>query len=421
MLDSALRDGAGDVFGVLGISRDITERMHAEADQARLQSELQQAQKMEALGQLTGGIAHDFNNILGIMLGYTELAVSHGVRSGQAQLVGYLKHVEKAGGRAKELVAQMLAFSRSEARDDKSLQLQPLIEEDLKMLFATLPAGIRVNTQFEADLPPVIMEPVQLNQLLMNLCTNARDAMEGQGSLTIRLGWARGLDTECAACRKPIKGDWIELSVTDSGSGIEPEELERIFDPFYTTKEVGKGTGMGLSVIHGIVRSHGGHILVATQPDKGTGFRLLFPPVVEETPDAPAADPSSEELPHGHGEQVLVLDDEPDLGRFLGDLLESYGYRATVLTNSQEALERFKENPGEFDLLITDQTMPGMSGVELVKTLRQVHPELPVILNTGFSEDIDTDYAARLGIRYLEKPVRSERLIQAVGELLKPV
>ncbi len=419
VVKTPLRDTAGEVVGVLGIFWDITDHKQAEIEQFRLQRELQQSQKMEALGQLTGGIAHDFNNILGIILGYTELALNRCVHDGQDKLAGYLRHVEKAGGRAKELVAQMLTFSRSEAREDKPLQLQPLVEEDLKMLRSTLPAGIEIQTEIEEGLPDVLMDQTQLNQLLMNLCTNARDAMEGQGTLTILLGWAREMDTLCAACGKPIEGDWIELFVTDTGSGIKPNVLEHIFNPFYTTKDVGKGTGMGLSVIHGIVRSLGGHILVATQPGKGTSFRLLFPPVVEETPDAPEANPSSEELPHGHGEQVLVLDDEPDLSRFVGDLLASYGYRTTVLCNSQEALERFKENPDKFDLLITDQTMPGMSGVELVKTLRITHPELPVILNTGFSEDIDSESAVRLNIRYLEKPIRSERLLQVVGELLQ--
>ncbi len=404
---------------ILAIARDITARKQAEVEQARLQRELQQAQKMEALGQLTGGIAHDFNNILGIIMGNTELALSYCVSDGQSKLTRYLERIEKSGKRAKNLVAQMMAFSRSEASGEKPLQLQPLVKGDIKMLCSTLPTSIEIQTVIEEGLPDVLMDQTQLNQILMNLCINARDAMEGKGSLTIRLGWARELDTECATCHKQLEGDWVELSATDTGSGIRPEVLKYIFDPFYTTKEVGKGTGMGMAVIHGIMRSHGGHILVETELGKGATFRLLFPPVVEETTETPGADQSTAELPQGHREQILVVDDEPDLAEFIGDLLESYGYRAMVLTSSKKALELFQEKPDEFALVITDQTMPGITGVALVKAICKVRPDIPVILNTGFSEDIDAELAARMGIRYLEKPVRAKRLIQVAGELLR--
>ncbi len=212
----------------------------------------------------------------------------------------------------------------------------------------------------------------------------------------------------------------MELSVTDTGSGVPPDVLERIFDPFYTTKEVGKGTGMGLSVTHSIVHNHGGHVLVKTEPGKGTTFRLLFPPVVEETAETQKAVLTSVDLPRGQGEHVLVVDDEPDLGEFIGDLLEHYGYRSKVLTSSKKALELFKGKPNEFALVVTDQTMPGITGKVLVKNLREISPTLPVILCTGFSDDIDAEDADRMGVHYLEKPVRAKSLIQAVGELLKP-
>ncbi|MCP4044004.1 MAG: response regulator [Gammaproteobacteria bacterium] len=397
---------------------DITERKEAETEQARLQRELQQAQKMEALGQLTGGIAHDFNNILGIILGNNELALKYCTPSGQTKLARHLNNIHKAGNRAAALVSQMLAYSRSEASYDKPLQFQSLVEEDLKMLGSTLPSSIEITTEIEENLPAVLMDPGQLNQLLMNLCVNARDAMEGKGSLTIRMGWAKGVETECATCHKQIEGDWVDLSVTDTGSGINPEALDRIFDPFYTTKEVGKGTGMGMAVIHGIMRNHGGHVLVETEKGKGTTFRLLFPPVVDEA-ETQETDPSSTDLPRGQGEHILVVDDEPDLGDFIGDLLEYYGYQPTVLTSSKKALELFKEKPNDFAMVVTDQTMPGITGKILVKGLREIRPALPVILCTGFSEDIDTEDGDRRGIRYLEKPVRAKSLIQAVGELLR--
>ncbi|MCP4285248.1 MAG: transporter substrate-binding domain-containing protein, partial [Gammaproteobacteria bacterium] len=262
---------------------DITERGRAEAEQARLQRELQQARKMEALGQLTGGIAHDFNNILGIILGYTDFALNLCDHDGQTKQTEYLNHVKNAGERATGLVTQMLAYSRDEARDDKPLQLQSLLVEDIRMLRSTLPASIEISTEIDDGLPPVLMDQVQFNQIMMNLSINARDAMEGKGKITVGLGWAKGTHAECTVCRKLVRGDWIELSVTDTGSGIKPDVLERIFDPFFTTKDVGKGTGMGLSVTHGIIHSHDGHIMVNTEIGIGSTFRLLFPPITQET------------------------------------------------------------------------------------------------------------------------------------------
>ncbi|MCP4043352.1 MAG: PAS domain-containing sensor histidine kinase, partial [Gammaproteobacteria bacterium] len=213
-------------------------------------------------------------------------------------------------------------------------------------------ASIEISTEMEENLPSVLMDPGQLNQLLMNLCVNARDAMEGKGKLTIHLGWTKGVEAECATCHKQLEGDWVELSVTDTGGGISPEALDRIFDPFFTTKEVGKGTGMGMAVIHGIMRNHGGHVLVETEQGKGTTFRLLFLPVVEDA-ETQKTDPSSANLPRGQGEQILVVDDEPDLGEFIGDLLEHYGYKPTVLTSSKKALELFREKPNDFAMVVT--------------------------------------------------------------------
>ncbi len=419
-MDTAILDENKNVVAIIGVGRDISERKNAEVEHARMQRELQQAQKMEAMGQLTGGIAHDFNNILGIILGYSRLALDSCINKGETKLAEQLERVLNASERAKDLVAQMLAFSRSRDRDERPLQLQPLIEEDIKMLRSSLPTSIEIQTEIEENLPDVQIDQTQLNQLLMNLCVNARDAMDGKGNIIIRLGWTRGLDTECVTCHKPVQGDWIEFAVTDTGSGMEPEVLQHIFEPFFTTKEVGRGTGMGMAVIYGIMRNHGGHILVETEIGKGTTFRLLFPPAIKKTTVMPGADQPLVELPHGHGNHILVLDDEPDLGEYLGDLLESYGYRVTVLTDSTEALELFKQSPDGFALLITDQTMPGITGVELVKSMRNVRPDIPVILNTGFSDDIDAKAASDMNIRYLEKPVIAKILLQTVDELLRP-
>lgn len=412
------RDKTDKPIRIMGTVHDISERSQSEAEQARLQRELQQAQKMEVLGQLTAGIAHDFNNILNIILGNTELAINRCALDSQAKLVKYLKRVEKAGERAKNTVAQLLVFSRSGIQNDKPVQLEPLLVEELKMLRSSLPASIGIDTRFEKNLPSILMNPGQLNQLLMNLCVNARDAMGGKGVITIQLGWSRNVNAECSICHKQVEDDWIELSISDSGYGIKPEVLESIFEPFYTTKEIGKGTGMGLAVISGIVISHQGHILVDTELGIGTTFRLLFPPFYGETSKIPEVSQPSADLPYGKGEHILVLDDEPDLAAFLHELLESHDYRVTTLTDSTKALELFKEDPGRFSLLLTDQSMPGITGLELVKILRDIRPDLPVILITGSIGDIDEKERIKTNIHFLNKPIKSKNLIRTVGRLV---
>jgi len=358
--------------------------------------------------------------LLGIIMGYSGFAYDYCIVKEDTKQAEYLRHVLKASKRARDLVAQMLEFSRNEVHVKKPVQLQPLVEENLKLVRSTLPSSIEIKTEMEEGLPTVLMDPVQLNQLLMNLVINARDAMEGKGNIIIHLGWLRGAKTECASCHKQVEGDWVELAMTDTASGIRPEVLKRIFDPFYTTKEVGKGTGMGLSVVNSIMHSCGGHVLVNTELDKGTAFQLLFPWTNEDTTETLTADQSSTELPHGQGEHVLVLDDEPDLANFMGELLKSYEYRVTVSTSSTKALELFKEKPHEFALVITDQTMPILTGVELVKALRKIRADIPVILNTGFNDYVDSQSASKMGILYLDKPVRVDSLIEMVGKLLRP-
>ncbi len=410
----------GNERNLLVIFNDITEHKQAEAEKVRLQHKLQQTQKMEALGLLTGGIAHDFNNILGIIMGNNSLAMARYGDEMPEKLVNYLETAMKASERAKDLVAQMMTFSRSGSEDSQPLQFAPLIKENIKMLYSILPSSIKTELNCEDDLPSILMNQAKLQQLMMNLCVNARDAMDGVGTLSIGLGWYRGVDTECFACHKQVKGDWIELSVTDTGCGIEPEIHEHMFEPFFTTKEIGKGTGMGLAVLHRIVDSHGGHVIIETVPGKGTTFHLLFPPAIEESIELPELISSSDELLQGKGRHVLVLDDEPELAEYIGDLLELYGYQATIETNSQDALSLFKRDPDKFALLITDQTMPGLTGVELIEKLRVIRPNFPVILCTGYSDIINSDNAKKRGISYLSKPVDADNLIRSAGELLEP-
>ncbi len=289
-----------------GFMVEITRFKKQAFEKDRLQRELWQARKMQALGQLTGGIAHDFNNILGIMLGNTELAMNRCVHGEQEKLIGYLRNVEKAGFRARDLVAQMLTYTQGTAGNHSPLHLRPLLEGNIKVIRAGVSAGIEIKAEIEENLPAVKMDFVQIGQLLMNLCTNAGDAMEGEGTINLRLGWAGHLDRECVICHRLLEGDWVELSVEDSGVGIAHESLDSVFDPFFTTKEVGKGTGLGLSVVSGIMRSHGGHIQIETAFGKGTTIRLLFPPVLEEAVEEThrCLSGSKTDLPRGYSELI---------------------------------------------------------------------------------------------------------------------
>jgi len=415
----AVIDEECDVVAIISVGRDITARKQAESEKERLQKELQQAHKMEAVGQLTGGIAHDFNNILGIVMGFTSMALDRYGGEVPEKMVNYLETSMKASERAKKLVAEMLTFSRSDIEyDSKPVKFAPLIKENVNMLHSILPSSIKIEFKCEDNLPGILMDPAKLQQLMMNLCINAKDAMDGVGDLMIELRWHRGIDAECSACYKRIEGDWIELSVADTGTGMTPETVKHLFEPFYTTKDVGKGTGMGLAVLHGIIGRHGGHVLVETGRGKGSTFYLLFPPAAKKTTETPSVSLSADELPQGAGRHVLVLDDEQDLAEYIGDLLELYGYKVTIKTDSQEALSLLREEQEKFALLITDQTMPVLTGTELINQLRSIRPKLPVILCTGFSDSIDKDGAENMGIRYLGKPIDADRLIQFAGELV---
>ena len=410
----------GDVIAIVGAFTDITEQTKAEGEQRRLQRELQQAHKMEALGRFTGGVAHDFNNIMGIIQGYAELARSCCSEKSSDEVSTYFDRIQSALDRAIALVSQMLSFSRDADVSLSALFFQDVIEEELQMLRSLLPSSIELEFEIQKDLPQILMNQAQMHQVLTNLSTNARDAMGGEGVLSLRLDWARHLDAECVDCHAHVQGDWIALSVTDTGEGIPLSILNDVFNPFFTTKEVGKGTGLGMSVIHGVLHSHHAHILVETKINKGTTFHLLFPPVVDNKIEMKA---SSEDLYEGNlsgkGEQILVIDDEPELARFMADLLSINGYQVTLSTSSLHALEIFTDKPNQFDLLITDQTMPEMSGVELVTKVRGLRPEIPIILCTGYSESINEVGAAEMDINYLLKPVKTYDLLQTVSVLLK--
>lgn len=416
--NSVLRDDDGNISHIVAMGYDITEQKKAEIEHQRVQRELQQSQKMDSLGQLTGGIAHDFNNLLGIINGYTTLILDNYANKGEEKLVKYADHIKQAGDRAAKLVAQMLAFSRSDLAADTPILIGPLLKEDIKMLRATLPSTIDIRTEIEPDLPAVMMNPIHLHQILMNLSINARDAMQAHGQLTIKLGWVRDLNTESQVSHKPIKGDWIELCVADTGSGIDAQTAKNIFNPFFTTKEVGKGTGMGLSVIYGIMESHEGHILLESKPGEGSAFRMLFAPVHVHDLERPDDRQATVELPSRSDGEILVVDDELSLGNFMAEFVRGHGYQALFISDSMQALEIFQRQPDRFSLLITDLTMPRMTGAELIEKVKAIRPDFPVILCTGYSDKIDARAAKKLGIPYFEKPVNNKQLLSKITELL---
>ncbi|MEW6499987.1 MAG: response regulator [Thermodesulfobacteriota bacterium] len=402
-------DEEGRCTSIAHFAKDITE-------QKQLAVQLQQAQKMQAIGTLAGGIAHDFNNILGAVLGYTDLALLEIPEENQV-LRERLEAVLHAGMRAKGLVGQILAFSRqSETRRDP-LEIGPIVKEALKLLRASLPATIEIRQEIGRSPAVVLADPVQLHQVLMNLCTNASHAMRQEGgTLTVRLDEV-AMGADLAQRHPDLKpGSYIRLTVRDTGHGIEPSVMARIFEPFFTTKEVGEGTGMGLAVVHGIVKEHGGAIEVSSEAGEGTSFAVYFPRYELAPPEVPAVP----ELPLPRGsERVLFVDDEPVLARLGEVMLGRLGYRVAAFTSSVEALQALKKQPSGCDLVVTDLTMPRMTGLELTKRIRALRPELPVLLCTGYSEAAVEEAAKAIGIDHcLRKPLVLRELAMAVRETL---
>lgn len=400
------RDQNGNPMGSVVNLRNISEHR-------QLQTRLQQAQKMEAIGTLAGGIAHDFNNILSAIIGYTEIALQDASKSPELQT--YLEKVYTAGSRAKDLVKQILAFSRQSELKPKPVKVKNIIMEATKLLRASLPATIEIKQTLQSN-SAVMADPTQIHQILMNLCTNAGQAMRAKGGiLDIGLSEVR-LDTELASQYPGIDpGTFIKLTVEDTGHGIPYEIQDRIFDPFFTTREKGEGTGMGLSVVHGIIQGYGGTITLSSEPGKGSVFNVFLPVIeIESALEIKAEEP----MLHGT-ERLLFIDDEEfqvDLGK---QMLKRLGYQVVTSTNSLEALELFRANPNEFDLVITDMTMPKMTGAELARELLQIKPDIPIILCTGFSAMIDEDKAKAMGIRaFIYKPILRRDITEAIRKAL---
>ncbi len=405
-MNKAIYDEDGNVSEILCVGIDVTEKW-------QLEKRLAQAQKMESIGTLAGGIAHDFNNILSAVIGYTELSLID-IPKGSA-LQNNLQQVLKAGGRAKDLVRQILTFSRQRENELVPVKVSLIVNEALKLLRASLPTTIKMRHHIKSYLA-VLTDPTNIHQVLMNLCTNASFAMQKEGGvLEVSLSDV-DLDADFAKQHPDVKpGKFIRLIVSDTGYGMSPEVSERIFDPFFTTKKMGQGTGMGLSVVHGIVKSHGGTIIVESSPGKGSAFSVFLPAIESEVTDQ--ADQA--QLVITGNERILFVDDEDfqaDIGK---RMLERLGYRVTAKTNSVEALDLFRQTPDEFDLVITDMTMPDMTGDVLSRRLISIRPDIPIIVCTGYSARINPDIIKEIGIKEMAmKPVVMKDIAQMIHRVL---
>ncbi|MFT4929550.1 MAG: PAS domain S-box-containing protein [Phenylobacterium sp.] len=405
-----------DVGMVRSVLSDITQRK-------QLEIQLRQSQKMDALGTLAGGIAHDFNNILAIILGNIEICQMKQLQNSNQNR--YFGAIIQATERATDLVKQIMTFSRMEVSQKKSVNLAPLIEETLKLFETTLPASIEIQLDLAPNCHNILADKSQLSQVLLNLCTNAFHAMQRHGGvLTVSLK-----ERECQHCANHQIFDsnsrCLQLIVKDTGSGILPHNKALVYDPFFTTKEVGKGTGLGLAVVYSIVKSHEGSINIDSEYGQGTSVEICFPalsqPATTQIPrpiprQSTALEQATSQANTGH---ILVVDDEPSLAMLYQEFIEEQGYQVTVCYNGASAKQQFLNDPNQFDLVLTDQSMPEMTGHELAQTLLKVRPDLPVILSTGYSSTLSEPEAKALGVRhYLEKPINLSVLGQIIGQCL---
>jgi PAS domain S-box-containing protein len=409
-----LRDSSGKVVGAVGVIQDITERKRAEEEKGKLEAQLIQAQKMESIGTLAGGIAHDFNNILAAIIGYSELAIED--VSEPQKATREIKEVLKAADRAKELAKHILTFSRKTDVEYSPIALRTIVKDSIKMLRSVIPTTIDIQQDI-TDSGLIMSNPTQINQILMNLCTNACHAMDKTGGV-LKISLKRvNINKETEAHELNLHlGNYLILSVSDTGHGIPSEILDRIFEPYFTTKEMGRGTGLGLSVVHGIVISHGGNIICKSTLGKGTSFEIYFPEI--ESMNEVATHEEEEPTPTGK-EHILFVDDEPVLVNLAEKMLSKLGYTIETRTSSVEALKLFQSNPDKYDLIITDMTMPGMTGDILAQEFIEIRHDIPIILCSGYSEHISKEKAKKIGIReFVMKPLEMIVLAKTIRRVI---
>lgn len=408
---SPVRDGKGKIIAAVEVIRDITE-------QKRLAERLLQAQKMEAIGTLAGGIAHDFNNILTAILGYAELSRYEAPRG--SDLAQNINEIIGASRRAGELIKQILTFSRKAEFKKQPLQIHSVIKEALKLIRGTIPPTIDIRQEIAGDCGTILADITQIHQVIMNLCTNAYHAMQKQGGiLIVNLQNTMIAEDSGNSPAEIIPGNYVQLTVSDTGGGMDETTLERIFDPYFTTKKQGEGTGLGLATVHGIVENHEGFISVKSAINEGTTFDLYFPRI--ETSSSAVLTDWNETEASSRQANILLVDDEEKLITLGKSILKKLGHTVTAFSSSQDALNCFRKNPQAFDLLLTDQMMPGLTGLELSRQCLELCPDLPVILATGYSEAISKEQAEAQGISaILWKPVTintmAETIQMALGE-----
>ena len=403
--------GAQDI--ILGIARDITARKRAEDALFESESKLRQSQKMESIGTLAGGIAHDFNNILTSIIGYTELALTD-VEKGSL-IEENLQEVRKGGNRARDLVKQILTFARQGEKELSPIRVNHIAEEALKLIRSTIPTSIQIEQNIASE-SSIMGDPTRIHQIFMNLCTNAAQAMEDAGGILKVSLTDVSLDAGLSGTLGSLKpGEYLELTVSDSGIGISPDAIESIFEPYYTTKEPGQGTGMGLAMVHGILKSHGGEIDVESEVGKGTAFKIYLPLTKKDTE---SIEYKEEDLPTG-SERILFVDDEMQIVQMGCQALERLGYTVTIRASSIEALALFENKPDQFDLVITDMAMPHMTGDKFAVKLMKIRSDIPVILCTGYSKKISGEQVAEIGIKaYVMKPLVMREFANTVRKVL---
>nr|WP_320009406.1 response regulator [uncultured Desulfobulbus sp.] len=411
MTGSPVYDEKGEITSVLCMAEDVSER-------ASLEQQLRQAQKMEALGTLAGGIAHDFNNILTAILGFTELGM-HQVAHGQ-DLARYLQEVYQASIRARDLVQQILTFSRRLDQELKPLDITFIIKEALKLLRSTLPSSVEMRSRFATDPGKIMADPTQIHQIMMNLCTNSAHAMKNTGGvLSVSLEQASITKEDRLKHPTLSPGEYLQLQVADTGHGIPQDILQSIFEPYFTTKRQGEGTGLGLAVVHGIVRDYRGDIHVQSVPGEGTTFSILFPVYTQDVGE-PGAIYKKPAMPMGNGETILVVDDEPAIVRLCQKILEKAGYRVTTATDPQQALQQIVASPEKFDLLLTDMTMPHMCGNTLTKEALKCMPQLPVVVMSGNTSKVKGVEGSEGKVSFIPKPLDRRQLLTMIDQSLAP-
>ncbi|MFZ5570797.1 MAG: PAS domain-containing hybrid sensor histidine kinase/response regulator [Thermodesulfobacteriota bacterium] len=404
---SRFNDHEGKPAGTLVVLRDITEKK-------RLAAHFRQAQKMESIGTLAGGIAHDFNNLLAAIMGYTEMSLAEAPKN--SRIEKRLTRVMQASERARDLVNQILTFSRQKEQVKKPLQIRPIVKEAMKLLRASIPSAIQFQVDIAEDTGIILADPTQIHQLIMNLCTNAAHAMQEKGGLlTIGIRNIRIGKEDLQPHSDLTEGEYVGLTVADTGHGMPPHILEKIFDPYFTTKKHGEGTGLGLSLVHGIVKGMEGFIRVSSQPSAGSMFSVFIPRLETDEPETVAEEPA---LPLGH-ETILLVEDEDFVLDISREILESLGYTVVARISSLDALQAFRSHPERFQLIISDQMMPNMTGLELALNIRNVHPTIPVILCSGFSDNITEEKVREAGISaFLHKPILKQGLAETVRRVL---